>query len=219
MRIHPKGYTVLIVILSILLVILLAINLIFPEQSFIHYFLYTLAFIFYFMVVRFFRRPRRKIDINENNILSAADGKVVALEQVVDDEYFHEKMMLISVFMSSLNVHVNRSPISGIIKYIKHHQGKYYVAYNPKSSKFNERKTIVFEDKKGRNIQIRQIAGVVARRIVCEKSVGDEIKQGEELGIIKFGSRVDHLIPVDAKVKVKLHQEVRGGITVLASFR
>lgn len=219
MRIHPKGYTVIIVILAILLVILLAINLVFPIQSNIHYFLYALAFVFYFMVVRFFRKPKRKIDINENNILSAADGKVVALEQINDGEYFHEKMILISVFMSPLNVHVNRSPISGVVKYIKHHPGKYYVAYNPKSSKLNERNTIVFEDKKSRNVQIRQIAGVVARRIVCETFVGDEIKQGDELGIIKFGSRVDHLIPLDAKVKVKLNQEVRGGVTVLANFQ
>ena len=219
MRIHPKGFSVIIVILSILLVILLAINLIFPEQTYIHYIFYGLAFVFFFMVVRFFRRPRRKIDYNENNILSAADGKVVALEEIVDGEYFHEKMMLISVFMSPLNVHVNRSPIGGTIKYIKHHPGKYYVAYNPKSSKLNERKTIVFEDEKGRNIQIRQIAGAVARRIVCVKSVGDTIMQGDEIGIIKFGSRVDHLIPLDAKVKVELHQEVRGGKSVLASFR
>ena len=219
MRIHPKSYTVLLVILSILLVIFLTINLVFPEQTYIHYFLYVLGFVFYFMVVRFFRRPRRKIIINENNILSAADGKIVALEQINDGEYFHEKMILISVFMSPLNVHVNRSPISGVVKYIKHHSGKYYVAYNPKSSILNERNTIVFEDKKRRNVQIRQIAGVVARRIICEFFEGDEIKQGEELGIIKFGSRVDHLIPLDAKVKVKLNQEVRGGVTVLASFR
>lgn len=219
MRIHNKGYTVIIVILITLLVILLFVNLIFPKQSLIHYFLYVLAVTFYFMVVRFFRRPKRKIDINENNILSAADGKIVAIEEVIDGEYFHEKMIVVSVFMSPLNVHVNRSPISGVVKYIKHHKGKYYVAYNPKSSTLNERNTIVFEDIKGRKIQIRQIAGAVARRIICEINIGNEIVQGDELGIIKFGSRVDHLIPVDAKVKVELHQEVRGGVTVLASFR
>jgi len=219
MRIHSKGYPVLLVILSVLLVILLAVNLVFPEQSYIHYFLYTLAFIFYFMVVRFFRRPKRKIEINENNILSAADGKIVAIEQLNDDEYFHEKMLFISVFMSTLNVHVNRSPIGGTVKYQKYHPGKFFVAYNPKSSKFNERNTIVFEDKKGQEVQIRQIAGVVARRIISEKVVGDKIKQGDELGIIKFGSRVDHLVPLSAKINVELNQEVRGGVTVLASFR
>lgn len=218
MRIHPKGYRVIFVILIILIVILLSVNFVFPEQTYIHYSLYTLAVVFYFMVVRFFRRPARKIDKNENNILSAADGTIVAMEKVTDGEYFHENMFLVSVFMSPLNVHVNRSPVGGTIKYVKYHKGEFLVAYNPKSSELNERNTIVFEDNKGRKVQIRQIAGAVARRIVCDVFPGNKVMQGDELGIIKFGSRVDHLIPADAKVKVSLNQKVRGGETVLASF-
>jgi phosphatidylserine decarboxylase len=218
MRIHKKGYLIIFIMLIAILTIVLIINLLFPVQTFLHYFLYLIGLIFLILIVRFFRQPKRIIEINDNNILSGADGKVVAIEEVEENEYFKDKRIQVSVFMSPLNVHVNWYPISGNITFFKHHHGKYLAAYLPKSSTENERTSIVIENSKQQSVLSRQIAGLVARRIVSNAEVGKQVVQGDEIGIIKFGSRFDLLLPVDAKIKVKLRQEVRGGKTVIAKF-
>ena len=218
MRIHKQGYLIIFIMLIAILTIILIINLLFPVQTFIHYFLYLIGFIFFILIIRFFRQPKRIIEINDNNILSGADGKVVAIEEVEEDEYFKDKRIQVSVFMSPLNIHVNWYPVSGNITFFKHHHGKYFAAYNPKSSSENERTSIVIENSKQQSILFRQIAGLLAKRIISNAEVGKHVIQGNEIGIIKFGSRFDIFLPVDAKIKVKLRQEVRGGKTVIAEF-
>ena len=218
MRIHKQGYLIIFIMLIAILTIALIINLLFPVQTFIHYFLYLIGLIFFILIIRFFRQPKRIIKINDNNILSGADGKVVAIEEVEENEYFKDKRIQVSVFMSPLNVHVNWYPISGNITFFKHHHGKYFAAYHPKSSSENERTSFVIENSKQQSVLSRQIAGFVARRIVSNAEVGKQVVQGNEIGIIKFGSRFDLLLPVNAKIQVKLRQEVRGGKTVIAEF-
>ncbi|MGZ6540159.1 MAG: phosphatidylserine decarboxylase family protein, partial [Bacteroidia bacterium] len=168
--------------------------------------------------LQFFRNPKRTIVINENNIIAPADGKVVVIEEVTESEYFKDKRIQISIFMSPINVHINRYPISGIVKYSKYHPGLFLVAWHPKSSTDNERTTIVVEHKNGQQILFRQIAGAMARRIVNYAKEGDNAVQGDEFGFIKFGSRVDLLLPTSIKVKVALEQKVKGRQTVIATF-
>lgn len=199
-------------------VILFLLNRIFPQQTNFHYFLYFLAAVFLILVVRFFRRPERSIRENENLVYSAADGHVVAIEEVYEEEYFKEKRLQVSIFMSLFNAHVNWYSVSGKVKYNQHKKGNFYAAYLPKSSEENERNSLVVEDHKGREVMMRQIAGAAARRIVAKAKVGDEVRQGDEMGMIRFGSRVDHFLPMDASIMVKINQEVRGKITVLARF-
>ncbi len=218
MRIHPAGSWPIIVISLMVFVILFVLNWIFPQQTNIHYFLYFVAAVFLFLVVRFFRRPSRPIREDESLVYSAADGHVVAIEEVYEKEYFKEKRLQVSIFMSVFNAHVNWYSIGGKIKYNQHKKGHFYAAYLPKSSEENERNSLVVEDYKGREVMMRQIAGAAARRIMARGKVGDDVKQGDELGMIRFGSRVDHFLPLDAKVMVKINQEVRGKITVLAKF-
>jgi len=157
--------------------------------------------------------------VDDDLIMAPADGKVVVIEETTEDEYLNEKRVQISIFMSPLNPHVNRIPISGIIKYFKYHSGHYKVAWHPKSSKENERTTIVLESKDGLKILIRQIAGAMARRIKWYIEEGQEVEQGHEFGFIKFGSRVDIFIPVDADVKVNIGEKTKAGKTVLAQLR
>ena len=182
---------------------------------FISVFIITLALLI--LVISFFRIPSRKLTINRNQVIAPADGKVVVIEETVDNEYFNAKRLQISVFMSPLNVHVNRNPISGEVVYSKYHKGKYLVAWHPKSSTENERHSVVI--KKGNTeILVKQIAGALAKRIINYLEVGQKVEQGEELGFIKFGSRVDLLLPVGTKVNVALHEVVKGGVTVLATL-
>ena len=183
-----------------------------PMAAMIVFFMTLLLFLF---IVSFFRIPKRAFTIGENEVVSPADGKVVAIEEITDDEYFHDKRIQVSIFMSPANVHVNRNPISGVVQYSHYHKGKYLVAWHPKSSTENERYSVVIENTKG-IVLVKQIAGALAKRICNYLTVGDEVKQGEELGFIKFGSRVDVLIPLNATINVKLNQNVLGGITVLA---
>ena len=167
------------------------------------------------LVLQFFRNPKISVNKNENHILSAVDGKVVIIEEVFEPEFFKEKKLQVSVFMSPLNVHVTRYPISGVINYSKYHPGEYLVAWHPKSSEKNERTTIVVENKIFGEILYRQIAGAVARRIVNYAEVGQKVVQGEDAGFIKFGSRVDVFVPVDRKINVKLNQQLKGGEDVI----
>ena len=181
-----------------------------------HYFLYFAGLIFYFFVIRFFRDPIRPVKPNDEIILSGADGKVVVIEQVHETEYFNEPRLQLSVFMSPINVHVNWYPISGIIKFFRHNQGSYFIASKPKSSTENERTSLVIETPDKTEIMFRQIAGTVARRIVCYAKEGKNVAQGDELGIIKFGSRFDFFLPLDADIKVSIGQKVVGNETVIA---
>ena len=169
------------------------------------------------LVLQFFRNPKIWVNKNENHILSAVDGKVVIIEEVFEPEFFKEKKLQVSVFMSPLNVHVTRYPMSGNIIFSKYHPGAYLVAWHPKSSTKNERTTIVLQNKIFGEVLYRQIAGALARRIVNYAKVGDSAEQGKDAGFIKFGSRVDLFLPIGTKVNVKLNQVVKGGITVIAS--
>jgi phosphatidylserine decarboxylase len=168
-------------------------------------------------LVSFFRIPNRTLTINENQIIAPADGKVVVIEETVDVEYFKEKRLQVSIFMSPANVHVNRNPLSGEVVYNQYHKGKFLVAWDPKSSTDNERHSVVI--KKGNTeVLVKQIAGALAKRIVNYLSVGQKVNQTDEFGFIKFGSRVDMLLPVGTKINVQLNQVVKGGVTVIATL-
>ena len=171
----------------------------------------------FLFLISFFRVPNRNLVTGDNLVISPADGKVVVIEETFDEEYFHEKRLQISVFMSPANVHQNRNPESGEVVYSKYHKGKYLVAWNPKSSTENERHSVVIKNDKV-EILVKQIAGALAKRIVNYLQVGQKVEQSAEMGFIKFGSRVDVLLPLSAKVKVELNQVVKGGVTVLASL-
>jgi len=179
---------------------------------------YALSGILLIIILQFFRNPSRKIVLNAKNILAPADGKVVVLEEVLEDEYFHDKRLQVSIFMSPFNVHVNRYPISGNISYFKYHPGKYLVAWHPKSSTENERTTVVVASKEnsGTKILFRQIAGALARRIVFYGKENEQVTQGNECGFIKFGSRVDLFFPLGTKLNVTLNEVVKGGESVIA---
>ncbi len=179
---------------------------------------YILSSLILIIIIQFFRSPKRNWVQREGDIISPADGTVVVIEEVEETEYFNEKRLQVSVFMSPVNVHINRYPISGNLKYYKYHPGLFLVAWHPKSSTDNERTTIVVEDEKGRSVLYRQVAGALARRIVFNGKEGDSVEQNDECGFIKFGSRIDLLLPLDAKLNVQLNEKVKGGITTIAKF-
>jgi phosphatidylserine decarboxylase len=173
--------------------------------------------LFLLFIISFFRIPSRKLTIGPQSIIAPADGKVVVIEETNDEEYFHDKRLQVSIFMSPANVHVNRNPFSGEVVYNQYHKGKYLVAWNPKSSTENERHSVVIRNN-GRDVLVKQIAGAVAKRIVNYLKVEQQVKQGEELGFIKFGSRVDLLLPPGTPLNVKLNETVQGGVTVIATW-
>jgi len=178
----------------------------------------TTLLIFYVIVLQFFRNPKRHTVLNDNQIIAPVDGKVVVIEEVFEKEYFNDKRLQVSIFMSPLNVHVTRYPISGLVKFSKYHPGKYLVAWHPKASEENERTTIVVENKTIGEILYRQIAGALAKRIVNYAKPNENVVQGSDAGFIKFGSRVDLFLPLDAKIKVQLNDKVRGGEQIIASL-
>tara|TARA_X000001036_G_scaffold380754_1_gene372349 strand:+ start:359 stop:1006 length:648 start_codon:yes stop_codon:yes gene_type:complete len=169
------------------------------------------------LILNFFRNPKININKNKNFILSPVDGKVVIIEEVYEPEFFKDKRIQVSIFMSPLNVHITRYPLSGNVIYSKYHPGKYLVAWHPKSSTKNERTTIVIDNENFGKVLYRQIAGAVARRIINYAKVGKKIEQGNDAGFIKFGSRVDLFLPFGTKINVKLNEFVKGGITVISS--
>jgi len=173
------------------------------------------SFILLIFLISFFRIPKRKLFAGDDSIVAPADGKVVAIEEVEADEYFSDRRIQVSIFMSPLNVHVNRNPVSGDVLYSQYHKGKYLVAWHPKSSTDNERHTVVYKSN-GKELLIKQIAGALAKRIVNYLQPGQQVKQGEEMGFIKFGSRVDLLLPLNAKIQVKIGEIAKGGVTVVA---
>jgi phosphatidylserine decarboxylase len=220
MTIHKEGRTLLLV----LVVILIAINVTVASlpslrySDFIVYGVLAASLIILILILQFFRSPSVEIEKNEKQILCPADGKVVVIEETEEAEYLNSKRKQISVFMSPINVHVNRMPVAGKISYFKYHPGKYLVAWHPKSSTENERTTVVAKMSNGTEILFRQIAGALARRIKWYVKEGQTLEQGEEFGFIKFGSRVDIFLPLNAKVKVKIGDITKGGKTILAEL-
>jgi len=218
MTIHKEGYKS-IAIGVILFGIINVVSFYFMSSSLpivsLLLFIVTLGFLL--LIISFFRIPNRKLTIEENGIIAPADGKVVVIEEVQADEYFTDRRIQVSIFMSPLNVHVNRNPVSGEVVYNKYHKGKYLVAWHPKSSTENERHSVVYK-KNGKEILVKQIAGAVAKRICNYLQVGQEVKQTEEMGFIKFGSRVDLLLPLNAKIHVKIGDKPQGGVTTIATW-
>lgn len=218
MTIHKEGRRILALLFIGLLAADLVIIWLYPEYEFLQNLFIAGSIIFFLVILQFFRNPRIVTAYNDKHILAPADGKVVVIEETLEEEYFHEVRKQISIFMSPVNVHVNRNPASGVIKYFKYHAGKYLVAWHPKSSTENERTTFVLELQNGIDILIRQIAGALARRIKWYISEGDSVKQGEEFGFIKFGSRVDIFLPLDAVVRVNIGDKTKAGKTVIAEL-
>jgi len=219
MTIHKEGFVIILTTLAILVVLNAAAHFIWPDNKLIQNIGYGVSAVLFLLVLQFFRSPDRTLAPNESLVIAPADGKVVVIEEVEEPEYFQGKRKQVSIFMSPLNVHVNWYPVGGEVQYVKYHPGEYLVAWHPKSSTLNERTTIVIRDKQGREILVRQIAGAVARRIVYYAEEKQEVTQGGQLGFIKFGSRVDVYLPLDAEVLVNLEQSVSGSHTPIARFR
>ncbi len=217
MKIHKEGKKI-IPIAFFTIAVLDVIIYIFLQDFLIFYFFMAASLVLAGLVVYFFRVPNREIVKNETHVLAPADGKIVEVLEVFEEEYFKDKRIQVSIFMSPLNVHQNRAPIGGDITFIKHHKGAFYPAFVEKSSHLNERCTTVFKTKNGTEVLARQIAGTVARRICNYKKPGDKIEQGAEYGFIRFGSRVDIFLPLDAKVTVKYGDIPVGGKTVIATI-
>ncbi|MFD1316923.1 phosphatidylserine decarboxylase family protein [Namhaeicola litoreus] len=213
---HKEGYKI-ILIASLILVSMMLIVDHFITIWWLQKILMIGFLVLYLLILNFFRNPKRVTVLNDKEIIAPVDGKVVVIEEVTENEFFKDKRRQISIFMSPLNVHVTRYPISGEVLFSKYHAGKYLVAWHPKSSEENERTTIVVENKTVGPILYRQIAGAVARRIVNYAKVKQEVIQGQDAGFIKFGSRIDVFIPLDMKVHVTLNQKAKGGKTVIAS--
>ncbi|WP_053406538.1 phosphatidylserine decarboxylase family protein [Persicobacter sp. CCB-QB2] len=218
MTIHREGRTYLTVLLLILAGINAALIYSFPDKVIMHRVSQIVSVIFFLLNLQFFRMPKRKLEISEGQVIAPADGKVVVIEDVMENEYFNGMRKQISIFMSPLNVHNNRAPVNGIVSFCKYHAGKYLVAWHPKASSENERTTMVLKMENGVEVLVRQIAGAMARRIKIYANEGDEYKAGQEYGFIKFGSRVDVFLPLDTKVKVDLNQKTKGGKTVIAEL-
>jgi phosphatidylserine decarboxylase len=218
MKLHKEGKNTIII--AFFLVAILALMLLYfgPDVLWFRYPIVIAAIIFYLLIVRFFRVPNRDFVINDGAIMAPADGEVVVIEEVFEGEYLREKCLQISVFMSPHDIHINWFPFSGKVRYFKYHPGRHMVAWHPKSSALNERTSICLESNDKQLVMMRQIAGAVARRIVCYAKAGVEVKQNDELGFIKFGSRVDLFIPLSAKPQIKLHERVVGGVTPIAIF-
>ncbi|HEX2619479.1 MAG TPA: phosphatidylserine decarboxylase family protein [Phototrophicaceae bacterium] len=217
MAIHREGYRSIVLTGVCILLFNLLIAAILPGGAVLVSLIITLPAWYFF--IQFFRNPSRITPVTESGIVSPADGTIVAIESVFEGEFFKVERLKISIYMSALNVHLNRIPLTGKVIYTKYHPGKYLVAFHPKSSELNERNTVVMENHQGQQILIRQIAGLLARRIVCYLQTGQSVHAGEELGFIKFGSRCDVFLPLDAVICVQLQQKVSGGETILAELQ
>jgi len=218
MTIHKEGYTSLALCVLLIFVSNALIQFYYPSAHTLKWIVYILSAILFLVILQFFRSPKFHIDVDEKNVLCPADGKVVVIEEADETEYLKDRRIQISVFMSPINVHVNRNPISGVVSYFKYHKGKYLVAWHPKSSTENERTTVVIENSQGVSVLFRQIAGAMARRIVWYVKEGDHVEQGQQFGFIKFGSRVDVFLPLGTRINVSIGEAVKGGRTVLAEL-
>jgi len=218
MTIHKEGRTLLFVLLIVLVAIIFGFQYFLPESTVLRNIVIGSYLVFYLIILQFFRSPTITIDKNAKHVIAPADGKVVVIEEADEPEYLKGKRKQISIFMSPVNVHVNRMPVAGSISYYKYHAGKYLVAWHPKSSTENERTTVVAKMGNGTEVLFRQIAGALARRIKCYVQQGQQFEQGQEFGFIKFGSRVDIFLPLDAVVKVNIGDKTTGGKTVIAEL-
>jgi phosphatidylserine decarboxylase len=215
-RLHKEGHILLVVAALLLTALLYAV---YQSLPIAFWPLLVLSVAFYAILVQFFRNPLREFAFVDNGLVYApADGRVCVIESVVETEYFNEKRLQVSIFMSPFNVHVNRNPVSGVVQYFRYHPGKFLVAWHPKSSTENERTTVVYRLDNNVEILMRQIAGALARRIRWYIKEGDPVTQGGEMGFIKFGSRVDLFLPLDATIEVTMDQHVKGNKTIIARF-
>ena len=212
---HKEGQASILLTLFVATALLLGVQYL-TTNTIIHYIVYAIAIFLLIIVLQFFRNPKRNTIINKDHIVAPVDGKVVVIEEVFEKEYFKDKRLQVSIFMSPLNVHVTRYGLSGLVKFSKYHPGKYLVAWHPKASEENERTTIVIENESFGQILYRQIAGALARRIVNYAKEGEQVTQGTDAGFIKFGSRVDLFLPLDTKLNVSLNQVVKGGESIVA---
>lgn len=218
MTLHKEGTGTISLTIIGLLAANAALRYFLPEQEILHTLLLIVSLFLFVIVVQFFRKPTRTTIKNPKHVIAPADGKVVVIEEVVETEYFKGPRRQVSIFMSPLNVHINFNPISGIVSYAKYHAGKYLVAWHPKSSTENERTTIVVKHHNGTEVLFRQIAGALARRICWYVKEGQAVEQGSEFGFIKFGSRIDIFLPLDAKILVNIDDKPVGGETVIAEL-
>lgn len=217
MKIHKEGYVTIIITAVLLGLINTSFFYYLTLMPVVSWIILIASVIVFLFIVSFFRSPKRTLTVSHPQIICPADGKVVVIEEIFDTEYFNDKRLQVSIFMSPANVHINRIPMSGEVLYSQYHKGKYLVAWNPKSSTENERHSVVIKNEAA-IILVKQIAGALAKRIVNYLKIGQQVTQGAEMGFIKFGSRVDVLLPIDATVDVKLNQLVKGGVTVLATI-
>lgn len=218
MTIHKEGYKTIALSAIIFALLNLAFFKFFGvNQLWLVYILFAITLFLFLFIISFFRIPKRTQTFGDNKIISPCDGKVVVIEETVDVEYFKEKRLQISIFMSPANVHQNSCPVTGEVVYNQYHKGKYLVAWHPKSSTENERHSVVI-DQNGKKVLVKQIAGALAKRIINYLSVNQQVSQNQELGFIKFGSRVDLILPIGTVVKVNLNQAVKGGVTVIAEW-
>jgi phosphatidylserine decarboxylase len=218
MSIHREGRTLLFVLLLVLFVINWIVTYFFPDNNTIQNLSIVASILFYLLILQFFRIPKFTVDKNSKHVLAPADGKVVVIEETEETEYFKGRRKQVSIFMSPINVHVNRMPVKGIISFFAYHPGKYLVAWHPKSSTENERTTVVVKMTDSTEILFRQIAGALARRIKCYVKKDQALDQGDEFGFIKFGSRVDVFLPLSAKINVAIGDVTKGGKTILAEL-
>jgi phosphatidylserine decarboxylase len=218
MAIHKEGYKILIVGFVILLVLNIVVGIIWYDNSLLKWAFLIFSVLMYIFVLFFFRLPARNLEPDPGLIYAPADGKVVVIEETVETEYFKDDRLQISIFMSPFNMHSNRYPVSGHVKYVAYHPGNYMVAWHPKSSELNERSSVVIETEGGEEILVRQIAGAVARRIVTYAKKDQIVTQGDELGFIKFGSRVDIFLPLGTEIEVPILQHVKANKSIIAKI-
>jgi phosphatidylserine decarboxylase len=216
MSIHKEGYKILAFGFLVLLILNIAVEIFWADMTLFKWAFLILSVLFYVFILFFFRLPTRYLEPVHDLIYSPADGKVVVIEETIETEYFNDNRLQVSIFMSPFNMHSNRYPVSGKVKYVSYHPGKNMVAWHPKSSEYNERSTIVIETHDGVEILVRQIAGAVARRIVTYSKKDVEVRQGDELGFIKFGSRVDLFLPVGTEVELPILSHVRANKSIIA---
>jgi phosphatidylserine decarboxylase len=217
-RIHKEGYKILGFGLVILVALNIVVSIIWSDLSLLKWLFAIASFMLYVFILFFFRFPARHLEPDPGLIYAPADGKVVVIEETMENEYFKDMRLQVSIFMSPFNMHSNRYPVSGRIKYVKYHPGANMVAWHPKSSELNERSTVVIETKEGTEILVRQVAGAVARRIVTYSRENQDVKQGSELGFIKFGSRVDVFLPVETEVEIPILQQVKANKSIIAKI-
>jgi phosphatidylserine decarboxylase len=218
MKFHKEGYASLVLVLVFSIIVIGIAHYFFNEFLIAKLFAYVLSGFLLITILQFFRHPKRNFTTGENLIISPADGKIVVIEETTENEYFKDKRLQVSVFMSPINVHVNRYPIAGVVSFFKYHPGKFLAAWEPKSSTENERTTVVVKHKNGTEILFRQIAGALARRIVWYCKQNDVAEQCGEMGFIKFGSRVDLFLPIGTKLNVKIGDVVKGSQSVLGEI-